>query len=300
MRSNMMLGEIEAFVAIAEHNSFRKAAEELSLSPPALSRRLSKLEQALGIKLVERTTRSVSLTALGREFHRRALELLDDLESSLLVLRDVETRRSTIFTVACVPTATQYFLPPVVKLFGELHPRARVRVLDLAANEVLAAVLNGEAELGITFTGNSEPGIAFKHLLQDPFVLACHRDHPLAQRSQVRWRELENYPLVAVSKGSGNRLLIDTRLAEAGLQLPWTYEVRHMTTSLGLVERGLGVAALPRTSLPEVGHPILASVPLIEPFISRTIAAIHRQNARLSLAAQGFYDLLLKQLPGNG
>lgn len=293
MRTNLALGDIEAFVAIAEQSSFRRAAETLNLSPPALSRRLMKLEQSLGVQLIERTTRSVGLTAVGREFLRRARSFMDDLEGSLLTLSEVATQRSALVTIACVPTATQYFLPPVIASFNERLPKARVRIMDLTANDVVAAVQSGEADFGISFIGEADPGLTFLPLLQDPFYLACRRDHPLAKRRQVRWAELDGHKFIAVWKGSGNRLLLDTRLADSGLQIKWFYEVKHLSASLGLVESGLGVSALPRSALPHEDHPIIKAIPLIDPVITRGVGTLRREGTTIPAAAQIFYDMLV-------
>ena len=97
---------------------------------------------------------------------------------------------------------------------------------------------------------------------------------------------------MTVSKSSGNRLLIDAALANHAARPRWFYEVRHVSTLLGLVEAGLGVAAVPRLAMPEAGHPTLASVPLIEPAITRTLGLVRRRGRSLSPAAQQLYALI--------
>jgi DNA-binding transcriptional LysR family regulator len=178
--------------------------------------------------------------------------------------------------------------------FRELMPHTRVRILDTSANEVLSAVLGGEAEFGISFFGNSEPGLVFTPVQSDPFVLVCRKDSLFASRSAVAWGDLTNDRLIALQKGSGNRLILDLKLAEHGLLAPWFYEVQHITTSLGFIERGLGVAALPRSTLPRGEHPTLAAVPLVAPAVSRTIGVLCREGVRMTSAAQAFHRLLLE------
>lgn len=287
------LADLEAFVAVADLANFRRAAESVHLSQPALSRRIAKLEGALGVKLFERTTRAVSLTAVGREFARKARALLDDLEQALLGMEEVGATRAGEVTIACVPSAAYYYLPPLVRTFHERFPRIRVRIIDEAANAVLAAVTRGEADFGVNFIGTQEPDIEFEALLEEPFVAACPRRHPLAGKREVTWAQLAGHGFMTVSKTSGNRLLIDLALAGTAARPRWLYETRHVSTLLGLVEAGLGVAAVPRLALPAGEHPAIVAVPIVEPEVKRTLGLIRRRGRALSPAAQELYSLLL-------
>lgn len=291
------LSDLEACVAVAELGNFRKAADGVHLSQPALSRRIAKLESALGVRLFDRTTRSVVLTAVGREFAAKARALLDELEGSLLALGDVAATRVGEVTVACVPSAAYYFLPQLIRRYHERFPRIRVRVVDEAANAVLAAVVRGDADFGINFVGTQDPDVDFQPILKEPFVAACRRDHALARRRSVTWAELGRYDYMTVSKSSGNRLLIDLALARTRERPRWFYETRHISTLLGLVEAGLGVTAVPRLAMPTENHPTLASVPLVEPTVTRTLGLIRRRGRSLLPAAQELYALVAGARP---
>ena len=153
-RINFDLQQLQAFVAVAERGSFRAAADHIALSAPALSRRIEKLETILGARLFNRTTRAVELTPLGRVFLERARAALDDLESAMLGISDIAGSRSGRVTVACVPSAAIYFLPSVVRSFSERYPLIRIRVIDEAASQVLASVVSGESDFGISFMGS--------------------------------------------------------------------------------------------------------------------------------------------------
>lgn len=297
MNINFDLADLRAFVALAELESFRAAAEALHLSQPALSRRIGKLEDALGVRLFDRTTRSVNLTAVGRDFSRKARELLDELENTLLGIRDVAAKRTGEVTVACVPSAVFYFLPGVMKQYHERYPKIRVRVVDEDANAVLSTVIRGEADFGLNFIGTQEPEIEFEPVLKEPFVAACRRDHPIARKRRTTWAELNEHQYMTVAKSSGNRLLIDLALTDIPARPRWFYEVRHVSTLVALVEAGLGVAAVPRLAMPLTDHPTLVSVPLVDPAITRTVGLIRRRGRSLSPAAQQLYDLLLASRP---
>ncbi len=290
MALNFDLPDLLAFRAVAEIGNFRRAAESVHLSQPAFSRRIDKLEQALGVRLLERSTRRVGLTAVGREFARKVAQWLDELDGTLLAVRGVAATRMGEVTVACVPSTVYYHLSQVIGRYRERYPKLRVRVFDAGASEVLAAVARGEADFGLNFIGSQEPEIEFRTLLEERFVAACRRDHPLAKRRQVAWAELAAFDFINVAKSSGNRLLLDQALAGVAGRPDALYEAQHVTTQLGLVEAGLGVAAVPSLAMPGKDHPLLVSVPLTDPVVTRRVGLIRRKGRTLSPAAQQLYD----------
>jgi DNA-binding transcriptional LysR family regulator len=290
---NFDINDLLAFRAIAELGNFRKAAESIHISQPALSRRIDKLEQALNTRLLERTTRRVSLTAIGRDFHKQIRQILDALDVTLLNIRGVAATRMGEVTVACVPSAVNYFLSEMVKLFHDRYPKTRVRIIDDSANKVLLAVAQGDADFGLNFIGSQENDIEFTPLFEERFVAACRKDHPLARLKSVRWEDLADHDTISVSKVSGNRLLLDQALAGLKRQPSSLYETQHGTTMIGLVEAGLGVAAVPATAMPRKGHPLLVSVPLTDPVVVRKMGLIRRRSLLLTPAAQQLFDLML-------
>jgi DNA-binding transcriptional LysR family regulator len=285
------LNDLLAFRAVAELGNFRRAAEAVHISQPAFSRRIDKLEQALGVRLLNRTTRRVDLTAVGRDFERRLRLILDELDTTLLGIRGEASTRMSEVTIACVPSAVSYFLSRVIMRNREINPRVRVKVFDAGANEVLSAVARGEADFGVNFVGALEGELEFKTLIEESFVVACRRDHPLAHQKKVRWADLAKHDYIAVGKNSGNRLLLDQALAGVASPPRGLVETQHVATMLGLVEAGLGVAVVPGMAMPEAGHPLLASVPLFDPVVKRKVGLIRRRGRSLAPAAQQLYDL---------
>ncbi|POA30871.1 LysR family transcriptional regulator, partial [Pseudomonas sp. FW305-3-2-15-E-TSA2] len=239
MAINFDLNDLQAFRAVVEQGSFRKAADIVRLSQPALSRRIEKLEDALGVKLFERTTRKVSLTQAGRGFMPSVERLLDDLDVALLGISEVASTRLGHVTVACVPSAAYYFMPRVVARYHQQFPRIKVKVLDSSAHDVLSAVVNGEADFGLSFLGTQDAKVDFEPLVQECYVVACRRDHPLAGRSSVTWDEFYQQDYISLDKTSGNRFLLDQALSSVVPQRPSICETRHVTTMIGLVEAGL-------------------------------------------------------------
>ncbi len=291
MAINFDLDDLTAFRAVAELCNFRKAAESVHISQPAFSRRIDKLEQALGVRLLERTTRRVELTAVGRDFERKVRQLLDDLDLALLGIRGEAPTRMSEVTIASVPSAVNHFLSHVIVRHRAVNRNVRVRIIDAGANDVLGAVSRGDADFGLNFMGALEGDIDFRVLMEERFVAACRRDHALARQKTVRWSELARHDYIAVGKSSGNRLLLDQALAGVGSQPQGLCETQHVTTVLGLVEAGLGVAAVPAMAMPGADHPLLASVPLTDPEVTRKMGLIRRRGRSLSPAAQQLYDL---------
>jgi DNA-binding transcriptional LysR family regulator len=293
------LADLQAFVVVAELGSFRKAAGTVHVSQSAFSRRIDKLENALGVRLLDRTTRQVSLTMVGREFAQKARYILNELDNTLLGITEVSATRMGEVTIACVPSAVYYFLPAVIKRYHERYPKIRVKILDDSANDVLAAVASSEADFGLNFIGSQDADIEFEKIFEEKFVAACRKDHPLAAKRKVRWSDLAEYDFMTVGKSSGNRLLMDLALANVPNRPHCIYEARHVLTLLGLVEAGLGVAAVPQLAMPNPDHPILASVPLVDPVVTRTIGLITRRGRSLSPAAGHLYTFLAesKSLP---
>ncbi len=285
------LPDLRAFVTVGEHQSFAAAAQALHLSQPALSRRISNLEQMLGVRLFDRTTRSVELTVLGRRFLGEVRGLVEDIDRSVLSLRDAAELETGDVTIGCVFSVVHHFLPPVIRAFRELHPNVLVRIIEEGADEVLASVKHGEADFAVNYIGMQDPEVEFTPLLKEPYVLACPVGHPLARRRSVRWEELADYPQARVSHASRNRLFIDQALAEVPPLPRPVIEVRHVSTLIDIVESGLGLAVVPQLTLPR--KPVsVVGVKLEQPAISRTLAMIKRNGRSLSPAAAAFAQLL--------
>ena len=283
------IDDLVALRTLADLGSFRKAAAAVHLSQPAYSRRIDKLERALGIRLVERTTRSVTLTAAGREFERKMRVLLDDLDNALLAIRGDPATRGDRVTLACVPSTLTELVAPVLARYRLSHPRVQVIVLDVKSNEVREAVSQGEADFGLSFVDTPDGNVEFTPLFDERFVLACRPDHALAGHPSVAWGDLGAHAFIALARTSGNRLVVDRALAGRGLRPRVAYEVQTGAAALALIEAGLGVAAMPAAAV--AGHPTLVSLPLRDPEVTRTVGLIRRRAGALSASAAQLFTL---------
>lgn len=300
MRINLDISDLEAFLVLFETGSFVSAAEHLGLSQSALTRRIRKLEGMLGATLFDRTTRSVRPTLAAKRLRPRAQTMLDEARQTLREMRD-ETAASerhlrAIVTVATVPSALPRVLMPAVRLLSAGETAARVRILDLLANEVAEAVADRRADFGLSSWAAPDEGLAFTPVFEDRVVLAIPPDHPLAQVGEVvQWSALDGERLILPSRESGNRALIDRALAPEGRALHWRYEVSRTSTALELVRSGLGIAPLPLSAVPAAGGAAVVVRDLVEPAVSRRIGLVERTAGALPAAARRLRDLIAER-----
>ncbi|MDI3439679.1 LysR family transcriptional regulator [Erwinia aphidicola] len=295
MPVNFDLNDLYAFRALIEYGNFRLAAESICLSQSALSRRIEKLESALGIKLFDRTTRRVTLTLYGQTFAERSEQLLINVESVLADINKVSEERRGVVTVATVPSAAYYFMPDVIRRFQARFPRVRVKLIDSSAGNVIEAVTRGQADFGICFATSLQPDLEFLPLVADVYVAACRRDHPLAGSKSLTWREFYQQDYVGLDKTSGNRNLLDQKLEHITPERPSICETRHVTTMLGMVEAGIGIAAVPAMSMPRSGHSVLTQLALTDPVVKRTVGLIRRNGRMQSWLATELENLITEQ-----
>lgn len=293
MRMNFEVLDLRALMAVLELGSFSLAAARLHLSQPALSRRIQRLEATIGGALLERSTRHVAPSALGRQVLPLLRHALEEMEQALEGIADLGGADRGLVTLACIQTAVARFLPPALAAFRQSHPRTRVRVLDMTAQDCLQSLARGEADLALTIAAPlPEAELAVEPLLQDPFVLACHESHPLAGREALRWQELADQSVILAARTSLHRVLIQDALARQGQRLGWHYEVLHMASALHLVRAGLGVSVLPRLAMAGVAEPGLRAIPLVDPVVRRPLSLVWRRARPLPPPAAHFCQLL--------
>ena len=289
---------VQAFIAIAEHGSFQKAAHSLFITQTALTRRLQNLESLLGVKLVERTTRSVALTTIGGDFLPQCRRLLAELAMVLGEIEKAGSAQRGDVSIACVPTVGVQYLPQIIRAYSARYPENRIRILDHASSGVAAAVLRRDAEFGINMAGAHHPELHTVPLLEDRYVLICRRDHPLARQRRLSWKQLQPYPLIFAGEVSGNRPLLDAALGAQSLALHSFYEVQRSSTAVGLVAEGVAAAIVPSLAVQRGAYPQIKVVALVEPVVSRGLVLVSRRNAHLSPAAQALYDMISRHASG--
>ncbi len=282
MSINYELEDLSAFLAVMEVGTFHGAAARLNLSQPAVSRRIAKLEQALGSSLFERNTRSVIPTLAAKRLQARAEALIDDATDIARAMRDdsiaFEHQRQAIVTVASVPSVMSRIFPAALAHLASEGVVPRIRFLDLSANETAVAVSNGEADFAVCTLPAMEPNTAFQPLFDERMVLALRSDHPLAEMEQIQPADLVEERLILPARGTGNRLLLDEALARMDLLLRWTFEVNRTATALDLVSGGVGVAFVPVSSLKGAAVRHVVGRTVSDMAISRPVGILTRRG----------------------
>lgn len=206
---NVTLRQLRVFLAVARAHSFSRAGDTIGLTQPAVSRSISELEGELGLKLLDRTTREVVLTEVGRSLATALDRLVADLDDTLHQARQVGEQRRGRVVVASSPTVSTRLMPLYVAECAARYPDIRMIVRDSVQVDTLQLIRTGGADFGVVVEPLDTEGLWTEPLLTDPFCLVCRRDHPFAQRSSVRWKDLHRTPVVLLDHASGSRPLID-------------------------------------------------------------------------------------------
>jgi DNA-binding transcriptional LysR family regulator len=246
----------------------------------------------LGLKLFDRTTRSVSLTPVGRDFLQQARAIVSDMTIAVERLKDLSQSGKGHFNLACVPTMASHMLPNLIRHYAKAQPDNRIRLLDASSHEVRESVLSGKAEMGIAINGEVHADLVETPLFDDPLMFICRDTHPLHAKKSVTWTDMRDAELIVVSGFMATRIFMDYQLAKRGIRLNGNYEVQHHATAINLVAAGVGCAILPSSTLLEGDRPHIRKIPLIGPVVQRKVALIQRKNVSLSPAAQAFFDIV--------
>lgn len=295
MKSNGFdLDQLRAFVAVADLLSFRQAADELHLSPPALSRRIERLEERVGARLLERSSRSVRLSVVGEAFLERVRAVLEDLDDAVLGVHELSSGHAGRITVAAVPSAARSFVPRALARLVGRYPGIRFRLLDGSLQATAQAVLGGQADVGIGFNDGPIAGLQAEFLVEDPYVLAVPAGHHWQGRRSLSLQDLNDEPLLSLAGGSGNRALIEQQLAQTGVAPRIVHEAAHIWALTGLVEAGLGCALVPAMAVRPApsgvavvalrGQPLRRRITLLTPIERRLTPLAQRLTPELRAA----------------
>ncbi|PXV59194.1 DNA-binding transcriptional regulator, LysR family [Dyella jiangningensis] len=285
---NISLRQLRAFLAVARQQHFRRAAESLHLSQPAVSRYIADLEAELGIRLFDRTTREVVPTDAGRYLESAIGRVLDELEGVLSHVHSESERKRGKVHVASVPTLSAGLMPQCIADCAARYPELTIQLHDQAQTMVLDSVRGGEVDFGVAIDPPLTGEFDIQRLLRDPFVLVCRPDHPLAKLDRVPWRKLQGQPLILLDYSSGSRRLIDHALASRGIAANVVQQTGHTLTTFRMVEAGLGISVSPALAPPPA---TLVTRPLT-PQESREVVLIKRRQRSLSPLATLVWERL--------
>lgn len=289
---NLTLRQLRAFVLLAEAGNFTVAAQHMHITQSALSALIKELEQGVGLRLFDRHTRMVALTAAGANFRPVAEKMLADLEHAVRELHDLASlRRGRVRIVASTVIAAG-LLSPAFEVFRRSHPEIQFVLRDVAEEQIIATVKSGAVDFGIATSGGESQSLNETPLFDDRFIALFPTGHPLARKSRIAWRELQEQPFIALAPESPIRKLIDTAVAKAGLRLDVVNEVSFATTVLSLVGAGMGVSVLPVNNHPYLPAFKVHAAELIDPLVTRKISIFTPAHRSLPPAAEAFMAFL--------
>lgn len=264
--------QLESFQAVIELGNFSRAAERLRMSQPALSQAIRELEDGLGIRLFDRTTRRVELTEAGQVFQATALAGLTEIERAVSMVQDLSNLRRGLVRIAAPPLLAATALPRAIRMIARAHPGLDIRIEDLATDRIVERLRRNGAEIGVGTFPPGEEGLTITPVLRDRLSVFVNPRHRFAGRTELRWAELADQPVVVLTRESGLRLLTEMGFESAGLPLRPAHEVHQIHTALALVAELDAVAILPVYASGALHGRDYRVVALIDPPITRDIS----------------------------
>lgn len=244
----MDLRQLQQFVAVAEAQSFRAAAERLFMAQPPLSVALRKLEDEVGTPLFERSSRGVKLTVAGESALVAARKCLADAEEVLLAARTAADGKRGELSIGFTGSATFGLVPLTIRDFRHGFPGIRLRLQEMTNAELLSKVQAGQLDVGfVRIPASRPPEVQFEVLEKDVFCVALPPDHPLAQRKAIALSDLANQEFIGYvpSAVGGLHAACNALLRAADVAPRITQEVVQVATAIGLVGSGIGIALVP-------------------------------------------------------
>jgi len=287
------LGQVEAFVQVAQQRSFSKAAETLFLTQPSVTARIQSLERDLGEALFERNGRGVRLTEMGSAFlpyARRALKALQEGRDAIEGMRNLDIGTLKLGSALTVST---YVLPPILKRYCAAHPGVEVSVHTGRSEQVLQMVLSDEVHCALERTVHHADIITIP-LYEDDLVLVAAPDHRFSSERRASIEEVGRESLVLFDKGSSYNALIQGVFRQHGIVPKTTMDMDTIEATKKMVEEGLGIALLPKVSAErEVDMGRLVPIAITNATLPRRqISLIFRKNRKHPRAVQAFFTLL--------
>jgi DNA-binding transcriptional LysR family regulator len=282
----MEIGQVEAFLAVGTFGGFRRAAEALRLTQPAVSARIKTLEESLGVALFERGRPGLALSAAGRAFRPHAEQLLHAVALARQAVHDLRPASGSALQIAAALSICTYLLPHVLRRFQAAHPKVMITVRSGHSKEVLEKVLRGDAEIGIARSLH-HPEVETISLGDDPLVLVTRPSATAARPRRARLQEIADRPLIFFDRGSSDWTLTHGLFRRAGFVPNVVMEVETIETAKRMVEQGMGLAFLPRLALGrELRQRKFVAIEItdVEP-LSRSLDVVHPRQRPLSVEA---------------
>ncbi len=293
--NNVSLRQLRAFQEVARSSTFAAAARQLHITQSALSESIRQLEEAVGVRLFDRTTRSVGLTAGGSAFLEDVQQSLAALEQGLRRMDDLASLRGGEVRIAAAPSVLAAIVLPALPALQRSHPHIQVQLFEEVASTITRLVREGQVDFGISGWHPTAQGLEAQPLLRDSMGLLARADDPLLQGPTLQASQLAGRDCIGLTEDTAI-----SQLLQSGESLPDSVRrprlrVSHTLLLCQAIRLGLGVAVMPALT---AQHPLLGDLrfrPLAAPHIARRIMLLQRPRRSLSPAARVFFDAIALQ-----
>ena len=289
----MNIKQVKAFLSVAESLSFAQAANQLHLSQPALSLAIKGLEEALGGKLLTRTTRTIALTPEGDALVPIAKRLLAQWQDAEDEMKQRFALQLGKISIAAMPSFAGSLLPKAIQQYHQRFPNIQVAIDDVLSDIVVERVANNSVELGVTFEPQHSEGLTLYPLYNDEFIAILPKQHPLASQQEVTWATLLQHNFITLQRPSSVRKMIENTLKDANIDLTVAFDAHQLTTVIRMVSEGMGVAVVPATCRQQIREQSVVERSITSPSIERTVGVICKPRSMLSIAAAAMLDTLM-------
>lgn len=241
------LSELRYFRALAYELHFSRAAQQLGIAQPSLSLKIRRLEAALGVRLFARGTRRVGLTAAGRVLLDRAEKILADIEQAGEAVHLAERGEIGHINIGFVSLAALDVLPPLVRRVRERYPQVTIGLFERSSEEQALMVRDGRLDVGIVREPRALAGLASRHIVDDPQIVALPRSHRLSHRPRIALKDLKDDAFILFPRREGAAMFdrIIEACGRAGFSPNVVQEATMIATMVGLVAARIGVAIVP-------------------------------------------------------
>jgi DNA-binding transcriptional LysR family regulator len=294
----MTLESLQLYCDIVRLRSFSRGAAEHNVSQSAASQTIQQIETDLRVRLLDRSKRPFSVTPEGQRFYETCRAILQSYEETRAEITRGTEELAGAVRVAAIYSVGLHGMSGQMQRFLSHYPRARLRLECLHPHEVVEAVLNDEADLGVLSYPPAKRGLSIVKLHSEAIVFVSHPGHRLAKRQKITPADLNGEPFIAFEASLAIRKAIDRALRKRDVKVNVVMEFDNVETIKQAIIIGTGVSLLPApTVAKEVAIRTLSSVPFDIPELSRPIGAIYRRNKPLGPAVSRFLEFLREDNP---
>ncbi len=289
------LHQLKVFEAVARHNSFTRAAEELFLTQPTVSMQVKQLSNAVGLPLFEQVGKRLYLTAAGKELYTTCREIFERLSQFESAIADIKGLKQGALKLAVVTTA-KYVIPRLLGPFCQRYPGIDVSLTVTNHEYVIDSLVNNRHDLYILSQPPEDLDVSIHPFLENPLVVLAERNHPLASKADIPLKRLAEELFIMREPGSGTRKSIQKVFDESGLPLKVKLDLGSNEAIKQAIAGGLGVSVLSLHTLALEGTNSQLTILDVEGFpIQGYWYVIYPAGKQLSLIAQTFFDYLLNE-----